>query len=50
MSRIVLTAGSFIKLADTAGKAFAGPGVAIPVFVPAGQSPIAVKLSITGGK
>jgi hypothetical protein len=43
-------ASSFFRLADSAGTPFSGPGRTIPVFAPAGQTPAAVRLSVTGAK
>jgi hypothetical protein len=43
-------ASSFFKLADSSGAQFSKPGIAIPVYVPAGQVPVTVRLSVTGGQ
>lgn len=48
---IILSAASaFYKLADSNGTPFSKPGVAIPLLVPAGQTPATVRLSVAGGK
>jgi hypothetical protein len=43
-------ASSFFKLADSIGTPFSRTGVGIPVFVPAGQRPATVRLSVAGRK
>lgn len=41
-------ASGFFKLADGSGEQVARPGVAIPLAVPAGQTPATVRLSVAG--